>query len=37
MVWVGKGLKDHLFPVLLPWAEKTSARAGYSELHPAQP
>ena len=37
MVWVGRDLKDHLFPTPLPWAGTSSTRPGCSELHPTWP
>ena len=35
MVWIGRDLKDHLFPTPLPWAGTPSTRPGCSK--PIQP
>ena len=37
MVRVGRDLKDHLVPILLPWAGTSSTTPGCSELHPTCP
>jgi len=37
MVWIGRDLKDHLVPTLLPWAGTPSTRPGCSDLHPTWP
>jgi len=37
MFGLGKDLKDHLVPTLLPWAGTSSTRPGCSELHSAWP
>lgn len=37
MLWIGRDLKDHLFPIPLSWAGTSSFRSGCSELSPAWP
>jgi len=37
MVWIGRDLKDHLFPTPIPWAGTTSTTPGCSKSHPTWP